>query len=362
MYIKKIKLTNFRNYEDETISFSDKVNIILGNNGQGKTNLLEGIYLNAFGKSFKKISDRDMIKFGREFCRVEIISENRFGEEEKAEIVIDSLGKKGIKINGVRMRKTSEMMDRMFITVFSPEDLKIVKDEPGRRRKFIDRELCQIRMGYLSDLNDYKKSLKQRNAYLKEEFIGEDILYIWDRELAKYGSKIIKKRREYIKKLNDISPKIHRSISGGKENITVKYEPSIDFVNEEDYMKFLMSIRDDDIRNRSTSKGPHRDDFRIEIDGIDIRKFGSQGQQRTAALSLKLSEIKIIEEEKGEKPVLLLDDVLSELDVNRQSFLIKSIESNQMFITDTDIMTGVAKNLPEGKIYKVSDGKVEVEI
>lgn len=362
MYIREIRLHNFRNYVDERISFSDKVNIILGNNGQGKTNLLEGIYLDAFGRSFKKVKDRDLIRFGEEFCRVEITGEDRYGEEEKTEIVIDRSGKKGIKVKGVKIRKTSEMMDRMFITVFSPEDLKIVKDEPERRRRFMDRELCQIRKGYMSNLNDYRRALKQKNAALKEESFPESLLDIWDRELALYGSRIIKKRKEYIERINVISGEIHRDISGGKENLTISYEPSIDCTDEEEYYDEICSCRADDMRNRSTGKGPHRDDIRIEADGIDMRKFGSQGQQRTAALSLKLSEIKITEEEKGEKPVLLLDDVLSELDTDRQNFLLQKLGDNQMFITDTDIMAGVARNLPEGKIIRISGGKVDVEI
>ncbi|MDD6191189.1 MAG: DNA replication/repair protein RecF [Firmicutes bacterium] len=362
MFIKEIKLKNFRNYDNEIISFSDKINIILGNNGQGKTNLLEGIYLNAFGKSFKRVNDKDLVKFGQDFCRLEIYSEDCRGDEEKTEIVIDKTGKKGIKVNGVKINKTSEMMDRLFITVFSPEDLKIVKDEPERRRKFIDRELCQIRKGYLKDLNDYRKVLKQRNTYLKEDYVDEGLLYIWDRELSAFGSRIIKKREKYIEKINEISSEIHSSISGGKEEISIKYEPSIYHTDEEKYFNEIEKYRNDDIRNRNTSKGPHRDDIRIEVNGTDLRKFGSQGQQRTAALSLKLSEIKIIEEEKGEKPILLLDDVLSELDSNRQKYLINSLESNQMFITDTDLMAGVARNLPEGKIIKISEGRVEVEI
>ena len=252
----------------------------------------------------------------------------------------------------------------MYIIIFSPEDLKIVKDEPEKRRKFIDRELCQIKPGYYSDLSNYKKVLRQRNTYLKETDIEPSVLDIWDFELAKYGSKVILKRKEFIDKINTISSRIHEGISGGKEKLELKYEPNIDFTGntEKDYYDLLVSERNDDIRNRTTGRGPHKDDLKISGNGADLRKFGSQGQQRTAALSLKLSEIRLIEEETGEKPVLLLDDVLSELDNERQTYLINSLGENQMFITTADLSGKVARSLPEGKVFKISSGNVEIEI
>lgn len=353
MYIKEIELHNFRNYSDEKISFSRNVNIFLGNNAQGKTNLLEGIYLNGLGRSFKNVRERDLIKFNCDFCRLKTRFFSERDEEEKInELAITRDGKKGIKADGIEIKKTSQLLERLYIIVFSPEDLKIVKDEPEKRRRFIDREMCQIRAGYLADLGDYKRVLKQRNAYLKGDNIDMDMLAIWDVQLASLGTRIIERRRNFIEKLEIISREIHYRITGGKERLELKYEPS-EFDPEK--------VRDD-IRNRTTGHGPHRDDFNIMADGIDLRKFGSQGQQRTAALSLKLSEIKIIEEEKGEKPVLLLDDVLSELDNDRQIYLLNSLGENQMFITTTDIIGGVARNLPEGKIFKISNGEVEIEI
>lgn len=363
MYIRNIELKDFRNYKALKTSFSENVNIFIGNNAQGKTNLLESIYMNGMAKSFKTSKDREMIRFGRKFCSVKTSA--FFSDDiHTTEIVINNEGKKGIKIDGVKIKKTSEMLERIFIIIFSPEDLKIVKDEPEKRRRFIDRELCQIKPGYYMDLNNYKKALKQRNAYLKESDIETDILDIWDRELALYGARVISKRREFIKKLNDISRVIHSRISGGKENIELNYEASISSINdiERDFYDVLVSMRNDDIKNRNTGKGPHKDDMRISSDDVDIRKFGSQGQQRTAALSLKLSEIKLIEEESGEKPILLLDDVLSELDNERQSYLINSLGGNQLFITTTDISGKVARELPEGKIFKIRSGEVEIEI
>ena len=365
MYIREIELKDFRNYKTLRISFSDKVNIFLGNNAQGKTNLLEGIYLNAMAKSFKTSRDKEMIRFGEEFCKIKTTAMVE-DETQVTEIVINREGKKGVKINGIKAKKTSELLDRIFIIIFSPEDLKIVKDEPEKRRKFIDRELCQIKPGYYSDLNQYKKVLRQRNVYLKERQIDTRILDIWDYELAKYGSRIIVKRDQFIKKIHQISREIHDQISGGREVLTLKYEPNVFFSDtdhlEERFYALLKEIRQDDIRNRTTGRGPHKDDLSISADGVDFRKYGSQGQQRTAALSLKLSEIRIIEEETGEKPILLLDDVLSELDNDRQTYLIHCLGGNQLFITTTDLSGKVAKSLPEGKVFKIQAGEVEIEI
>lgn len=363
MHIKEIELKNFRNYIEERISFSENVNIFLGSNAQGKTNLLEGIYLNAFGRSFKNARDRELIRFGEDYCRVRTVFEAD-DEEKTTEILIHKDGKKGIKADGVELKKTSELLERMFIIVFSPEDLKIVKDEPERRRRFIDRELCQISSGYLSDINNYKKVLKQRNTYLKEDDVDASLLDVWDEQMALFGSRVIKKRKIFIDRASQIGGEIHSSITGNKEKLDLKYEPNVYFEEnpEEGFYKTLAEHRNEDIRNRTTGRGPHRDDIRISSNGIDLRRFGSQGQQRTAALSLKLSEIKIIEEEKEEKPILLLDDVLSELDNERQIYLINSLGENQMFITTTDIMGEVARNLPRGKIFKISNGEVEIEI
>lgn len=363
MYIKEIELKDFRNYKELRTSFSKNVNIFLGNNAQGKTNLLEGIYLNAMAKSFKTTKDKELIRFGEEFCKIKTIA--FFDDDEHStEIVINKEGKKGVKLDGVKINKTSELLERIFIIIFSPEDLKIVKDEPEKRRKFIDRELCLIKPGYYNDLNNYKRVLKQRNTYLKEEKIEISILDIWDHELAKYGSRVISRRNDFIKKINEISKEIHKNISGGKENLELTYEPNIACSDnlEEEFYGIILSSRNDDIRNRTTGKGPHKDDLKISADGIDLRKFGSQGQQRTAALSLKLSEIKLIEEEMGEKPILLLDDVLSELDNDRQNFLIHSLGGNQLFITTTDISGKVARQLPVGKVFKITAGQVEIEI
>ena len=362
MHINEIELKDFRNYKDIKISFSKDMNIFIGENAQGKTNLLEGIYFNSMAKSFKSYRDRDVIRFGEEFCRIRT-SVNYEEDDHNIEIVINKEGKKAVKVDGVRIKKSSELLNGINIIIFSPEDLRIVKDEPSVRRNFIDRELCQIRPGYLNEINKYRRALQQRNAYLKEEVVVEDVLSVWDEELIASGSRVIRMRREFIKKLQKISGEIHSSISGGREELKIEYETDIDSPGKEEelFRSILIRERNKDRHYRVTGKGPHRDDIKIIAEGRELKKSGSQGQQRTAALALKLSEIRIVEEECGEKPVLLLDDVLSELDKERQRYLINNLGESQMFITTTELIDSVEKSLPEGKIFRIKRGEVEEE-
>lgn len=363
MHIKELELNNFRNYESVKVSFSRGVNIFLGENAQGKTNLLEGIYLHAVAKSFKTRRDRDMIRFDQDYCKSRAVT-HYDDDDHTSEIIIGHTGTKAIKVDGVKITRSSQLLERIHIIVFSPEDLKIVKDEPGKRRAFIDRELCQIRPGYVSDLNDYRRILRQRNAYLKEDGIDDTILSIWDDELIRTGSRLVRERRRFIQQINEISCGIHGRISGGREHLELSYETQVDDPgNEEEcFHRILQEQRDKDRDHGTTRRGPHHDDIRICADGIDLRHFGSQGQQRTAALSLKLSEIELIESETGQSPILLLDDVLSELDNERQKYLINSLGDNQLFITTTDLMGSVARALPEGKVYKIKAGEIDIEI
>ena len=358
MYIKDISLKDFRNYESLDVQFHNKVNIFLGQNAQGKTNLLESIYITSMGKSFRTGKDRDMVRFGSEFFRVKATAVKE--EELVVEIAVTKEGKKGVKIDGVKAKKMTDLLENVYIVIFSPEDLRIVKDEPEKRRKFIDRELCQIKPSYYNNLTQYKKVLSQRNAYLKEYEINDSILDIWDMQLAEYGSKIIEYRTEFIKKLNVISSKINKDITNKREELEVIYEPNIEYSKNlsEVFYKELKLGRANDIRRRTTVRGPHKDDLKLLSNGIDIRNFGSQGQQRTAALSLKLSEIKLIEEETGESPILLLDDVLSELDKERQNFLINSLSDIQVFITTTELSEEVEKSLGNIKYFDISSGSI----
>ncbi len=362
MYITKVELQDFRNYENLNIEFHPNVNLILGNNAQGKTNLIEAIYLSSLGKSFRTSNDFEMIKFGSKFFRVKIETEKK-NEDLCVEMAV-SKESKAVKLNGRKIKKISELLENIYIVVFSPEDLKIVKEEPEKRRKFIDRELCQIRPMYFNNISRYKKILLQRNTMLKENSPKISLLEIWDQELAEYGSKIILMRAEFIKKLDKISSQIHKNITNGKEKLHIQYEANVPFMNSLQEQKdlFLEKIRiniEKDLVRRSTSVGPHRDDLKIIINGIDIRKYGSQGQQRTAALSLKLAEIMLIKEETEEDCILLLDDVLSELDEERQNYLINSLANIQLFITSAELSDKVKRTLPEGKTFYVENGCVE---
>lgn len=365
MYIEKIELNNFRNYDNLKIEFNRNVNLILGNNAQGKTNLLESIYITSMGKSFRTSKDLDLIKFEKEKAIIKIEAKKEY-INNRIEIIINRDSKKYIKKDGINLKKSSELMENVLVVIFSPEDLKIVKDEPEKRRKFIDRELCQIMPLYYDSLSNYKKTLIQRNMYLKEKNIDLSILDLWDCQLAKYGSKIIIIRDKFIKKIDKYSNKIHGSITNGKENLTLKYKPNLKKIDdlsemESFYYDQLKENYRNDYRSRTTTIGPHKDDMNFYVNNINIRNFGSQGQQRTCALSLKLAELNLIKEETGEDAILLLDDVMSELDINRQEFLIKTLKNNQLFITTTDIDEKLKNSFPDAEIIYVENGKIEIK-
>ena len=363
MYIKSLELQDFRNYENLDIEFHPNVNLILGNNAQGKTNLIESIYLTSLGKSFRTSNDYEMIKFGSKFFRVKVDAEKKF-EDVSVEMAV-SKESKAVKINGRKIKKISELLEHIYIVVFSPEDLKIVKEEPEKRRKFIDRELSMIKPIYFNNLARYKKVLLQRNTMLKEMNPNLSLLQVWDTELISYGVKIIQARAEFIKKLNKISAEIHHGITNGKEKLVIQYESNIPVMKDEHEQREIFEDKiadsmEKDMMRGTTSIGPHRDDLKITINGIDIRKYGSQGQQRTAALSLKLAEIMLIKDETDEDCILLLDDVLSELDEERQQYLINSLSNIQMFITSAELSEKVKSKLPEGKTFFVENGHIEL--
>jgi len=363
MYFSEIELNDFRNYEHQKIDFHRKVNIIIGENAQGKTNILEGLYMMSLGRSFRTSKDAEMIRFGSELARVKTISV-KDDRELSVEIALVK-NKKSIKVDGVKIKKTSELLENVYLVIFSPDDLRIVKDEPEKRRKFIDRELCQLKPVYYENLSRYKKALNQRNFLLKEERPDPALLEIWDMELASYGAKLIIERDRFCRKLNEISRSIHNDLTYGKETLKVSYESDIELRQDDVasqkqiFLDTLKGSREKDIYRRTTTKGPHRDDLKIEIDDIDVRSFGSQGQQRSAALSLKLAEIKLIKEETGEDPILLLDDVLSELDRVRQRQLLTSFGDIQIFITATELTDELREQLPDHQVFVVEKGSVK---
>ncbi len=363
MFIEKIKIENFRNYHEQEVFFHEKVNVIVGNNAQGKTNLLESIYVSSLGRSFRTAKDKEMIRFEQPYTRIMATYDSN-QQEKKVDIGFNREGKKEIKVDNIKVEKMVEMLNHFYVVVFSPEDLKIVKEEPEKRRNFIDRELCKMRISYLNNLTQYKKILMQRNAYLKNEKKDRQELQIWDDALSQYGAKVILQRKKFIEEINEISKEIHEKITQGKEQLEIQYQPSIE--PEENLEELIEKIQKKlgksyqrDVYTGSTGYGPHKDDLNILINGIQARQYGSQGQQRTAALSMKLAEITLIEKEKGEKPILLLDDVLSELDGDRQKYLIQALSESQLFITAAELNPQLIEALPVGNTYIVTDGKVK---
>lgn len=369
MFIKELELKNFRNYRNLNIEFDEKVNLILGNNAQGKTNLIEAVYMTSYGKSFRTSSDARLIMFGENEAYIKVVAEKEDFDTE-IEIILKAKGKnsveKFVKKDKKGISKVTQLLNNILIVVFSPEDLKIVKDEPEKRRAFIDREFSQISTSYLDNLINYKKSLLQRNTYLKELKIDPLMLDLWDIQLAEYGAEIIQLREKYIKKISDLSSALHKGITGDEEKLVVKYEPNLsvqpDLENQEKrFYETLKMSYENDIRNRNTQVGPHRDDISFFVNGIDMRKYGSQGQQRTCALSLKLAELSLIKEDIGENPILLLDDVMSELDQKRQEYLISTLKDNQLFITTTDMDSDILSKTGFPAIYRVEGGVVNKE-
>lgn len=357
MIIKSIELIDYRNYEKLHINFDKDVNILYGDNAQGKTNVLESIYLCGTTKSHRGSKDKEIIKFNHDEAHIRSLFE-KDGIDYQIDMHLRSDKSKGIAINGVKLKKAAELLGIVNIILFSPEDLSIIKNGPSDRRRFIDTELCQLDKVYLYNLTNYNKIVNQRNNLLKDIIIHpelRDTLDVWDSQLVSLGTKIIDRRNLFINQLNEIIYEIHKNLSGDKEKLRIKYEPNVEII---EYEQKIRRNREKDIKYKLTSVGPHRDDFTFYINDVDIKKFGSQGQQRTAALSLKLSEIKLVKNITNQMPVLLLDDVLSELDSKRQNFLLNSIGDIQTIITCTGLDEFINNRIKINKIFKVSDGKV----
>ncbi len=360
MNIKSIELNNFRNYENLLIKFDEGVNILYGDNAQGKTNILEAIYMFGNTKSHRGSKDKEIIRFGNKESHMRALF-NKNDVDYQIDMMLRSEKSKGIAVNGVKLKKATELLGIANIILFSPEDLSIIKNGPSDRRRFVDIELCQLDKVYLYNLTNYNKIVNQRNELLKDiQFHPElsDTLDVWDAQLVSLGSKIIERRAMFINQLNHIISDIHRNLSGDKENLTITYSPNIEAF---DYESKIKINRVKDIKFKLTSVGPHRDDFIFKINDIDVKKYGSQGQQRTSALSLKLSEIKLVKNIAGSTPILLLDDVLSELDSNRQNYLLNSIEDIQTIITCTGLDEFINSRIKIDKVFKVVNGVVNRE-
>lgn len=359
MVIKSLELQDYRNYDYLNISFDRGTNILYGDNAQGKTNILEAIYVAATTKSHKGSKDRDIIHFGREEAHIRTYLEKE-GSEIRVDMHLRRNKSKGIAIDGQKIKKAAELLGLCNVVFFSPEDLNIIKNGPAERRRFVDMELCQIDSFYLYNLNHYNKIVNQRNILLKDMYFNPDLkdtLNIWDSQLVSFGSKLIERRKLFVDQLNEIIYDIHKKLSGDKEEIKILYEPNVEI---EGFEQNLRINQDRDIKTKITSVGPHRDDFSFHVGGVDIRRFGSQGQQRTAALSLKLSEIELVKKITKDTPILLLDDVLSELDSSRQNYLLNYIGDIQTIITCTGLEEFVNNRFEINKVFRVTNGAANI--
>ena len=357
MYIESLELKNYRNYQNLQLDFDKGTNIFYGDNAQGKTNILESVYLCGTTKSHRGSKDKEIIRFGEEESHIRMMI-RKDELSYKIDMHLRKNKTKGVAINGLPIKKARELFGIVNLVFFSPEDLNIIKNGPGERRRFMDLELCQLDQIYLTDLAGYNHIVNQRNRLLKDLYMNPSLretLDIWDMQMLQYGTKIIKKRKDFVRDLNQVIQDIHHNLTGGIEHLEVVYEPSTE---AEDFENVLKKNRERDIRMKMTSAGPHRDDLSFVVNGIDIRKYGSQGQQRTAALSLKLSEIYLVKEKIKDTPILLLDDVLSELDSNRQTYLLDSIHDIQTLITCTGLDDFVSHQFHINKVFKVVKGTV----
>ena len=355
MYIKKIRLNNFRNYEEQEIELNKNINIFYGDNAQGKTNIIEAIYLSSLGKSFRTKKDNELINIENKKKNALIETEYKKIDRE-GKIKIDINEKKYVFINDVKIKKLSEILGNINIVLFSPEDINLFKEGPAKRRRALDIMISQLRPAYVYNLNMYLKNLEQRNNYLKlikYEKKTKELLDIWDEKLAEYAEKIIFYRKEFIEKIKEQIIDIHKKITENNEIIKIEYFS--DCENKEKYIEILKNEREQDIIKGYTRKGIHRDDYLVYLNDKELKLFGSQGQHRTVLLSFKISELNIIYNEIGEYPILLLDDFMSELDNKRIKNLLENIENIQVIITCTEKLNIENK---ENENFLVKKGKI----
>ncbi len=359
MKITSLQLNNFRNYKNASVSFCDGLNVLYGKNASGKTNMMESIYLCSIFHSPRTTKDKEMVLIGEKSAQITLTLQKKF-RKHTINLQIDEKGKKKVLVDGIPLNRAGELFGVLGVVYFSPDEMKLVKESPQERRRFMDVGLSQQQRSYFYALQRYNKTLKQKNNLLKE-WRGnrniDDMLDVWDAGLAKEGAVIVKKRKEYVATLNDSAGKFHTAISGEKERLLLTYESSFEVTSEEDtedvLYRAILKAREKDKELGYCTVGPHRDDIKIEINGKDSRKFASQGQQRTIALALKLGEVVIYKNELGETPVLLLDDVLSELDEGRQKLLLSMTEGFQTILTCTEFVLDLNKNA-----IRINDGTV----
>lgn len=357
MYIKNIKLKNFRNYTNQEIELNKNINIFFGDNAQGKTNIIESIYISSIGKSFRAKKDIEIVNIENKKEKAIIEIEYQKADRD-GKIKIEIKENKNIFINGIKAKKLSEILGNINIVLFSPDDINLFKSGPAKRRKALDIMISQLRPAYVYNLNLYLKTIEQRNNYLRQikyENKSKDMLEIWDEKLAEYAEKIFLYRKEFIEKIKEKIVEIHKKITQNNENIKIEYIS--DCENKEKYLKKLKNEREKDIQRGYTGVGIHRDDFNVYINDKTLNIYGSQGQHRTVLLSMKISELNIIYDEIGEYPILLLDDFMSELDSNRRENLLANIENIQVIITCTDKMSLKDR---EKRIFYVKNGNIKL--
>lgn len=357
MIIDSIELKNFRNYEFLRIDFNEGNNIFYGDNAQGKTNILESIFIACTSKSQRIINERDLIRLGCDEAHIKMCVRNN-RTAYRIDIHLKKNKSKGIAIDEIPIKKASELFGIANVVCFSPEDMALIKDGPSMRRRFMDLELCQLDKVYLYNLSRYNQALNQRNKLLKEIIFNRELektLPAWDDVLVRYGKELIKLRREFIKHIAVLASEKHYQLTEKKESISIEYDAN---VNEDEFEKTLENTHEQDIKHHITLVGPHRDDIKFYIGEKDIKRFGSQGQQRTAALALKLSEIELVKEKTGEYPILLLDDVLSELDTKRQNCLLDGLKYTQNIITCTGLEEFINHRFQIDDVFRVEKGNV----
>lgn len=357
MKIKRLELANFRNYEFLNADFSGNVNILYGDNAAGKTNILEAIYMCATSRSQRQSKEKDMIRFGSDEAHLRMIAADEISER-RIDMQLSRSKGKGIALDGQPLVRAGQLFGLFGIISFCPDDLSMIKAGPAERRHFIDVEASQVDRLYMHNLSSYNKVLSQRNNLLKQVSVNKELfgtLDVWDEQLVEYGTYLIEKRAEFVEKLEKIAKPVHRAVSGEKEDIKLIYSPD---TSVKDFKDKLFLSRDRDIATTYTTTGPHRDDLEFEINGKNARTFGSQGQQRTTALSMKLAEIELVKSISGKAPILLLDDVLSELDRNRQTQLLGFTQGVQTFITCTGVEEFVMQRTGINKVFKVGEGRL----
>ena len=375
MMVQNLRLSHFRNYSSLMVTFHPGVNLILGENAQGKTNLLEALYLCAALRSFRTRKESELIQFEAPFgyLKMNVKTSDQFheGAQHELEMVFRPDQKKRVKRNGLSQTRMSDVMGTFKAVLFSPEDLKIVKDSPSERRQFMDSEMIQVSPRYYYHLINYQKIVKQRNQLLKKTNPREEEMMVWDLQMAEFAARLMMQRHAFLMEIGELAAVIHQRLTDEKENLKIHYEEGIHLKNhwyqekEEALVEMILhglkKNRQHDLFRQNTGKGPHRDDLSFTINRMDVRQYGSQGQKRTVVLSLKLAVLEWMRKMAGEYPVLLLDDVTSELDDKRQRDLLEYLKPVQTIITSTHSLPGLGEDEERGVIFRVHDGKIMPE-